>query len=117
MMFSADNTYPECEKCGFCCEINVLCVSQDEAAAIRDYIAENDISPIDYDKQRCCFQTKDRTCMIWEVRPQTCRLHNCHVPRIEILKANPDIVVDDDKGLIDLHEAFFHGDFSDPRFR
>ncbi len=55
--------------------------------------------------------------MIWEARPQICRLHNCHVPRIEVLRLNPSIVVDDDMPLIDLHDAFILGDSSDPRFR
>ena len=46
--------------------------------------------------------------MIWEARPQVCRLFNCHVPRIEILKQNPSIVVRG-HSLLDLTEEFVRG--------
>ena len=69
-------------------------------------IAERNLEPIDYGKERCCFNLPDRTCMIWADRPQVCRLHNCHVPRREILEMNPSIIVDEDFWLVDMHENF-----------
>lgn len=84
---------------------------------MRAYIAEHDVVPIDKNAESCCLKGEDGRCMIWEARPQICRLHNCHVPRSEILRINPSIIVDDDIPLIDLHDAFILGDFSDPRFR
>lgn len=117
LVFDGDNSYPDCEGCGHCCQLNIICVTPDELATMRAYVEAHDIKPIDQNKERCCFQLPDHRCMIWEARPQICRLHNCHVPRIEILRRNPDIIVPDDPALIDLHEAFFNGDFSDPRNR
>lgn len=70
------------------------------------FVRENGITPKDQRSERCCFQNDDRTCMIWDARPQICRLHNCHVPRIEILRRNPDIHVPDDIPLRNLHEEF-----------
>lgn len=113
-----DNSFPDCDCCGWCCGgINILCVSHEEIEAIRAYVTKHGIEPIDYGKKSCCFWQPDRRCGIWEVRPQTCRLYNCHVPRREILRLNPDIAVDDEKPLIDMHECFFNGDESDPRGR
>ena len=92
LRFEGDNSFPDCACCGHCCDLNVICASAEEVARMRAYIAEHDVAPI-------------------------CRLHNCHVPRSEILRINPSIIVDDDIPLIDLHDAFILGDFSDPRFR
>ncbi len=116
--FDGDNSYPDCKCCGKCCErVSILCVSTEEIKTIRAYMAKHNIVPTDYSKQHCCFMRKDRRCDIWEVRPQTCRLYNCHIPRKDILRLNPDIVVDDSKPLIDMHDAFLKGDTSDPRYR
>ena len=82
---------------------------------MRAYIAEHNIQPIDYQHQRCPFQREDRRCSIWPARPQTCRLATCQMSREEILAADPSIIVDDNKPLIELHECFFNGDASDPR--
>lgn len=106
MRFDGDNTYPDCERCGRCCELNALCMTADDYRAIQRAIEECGISPINYGKERCCFQRADRTCMIWDVRPQVCRLHNCTIPRREVLALDSSIVVDEDLWLVDLHENF-----------
>lgn len=115
--FDGDNSFPECSGCGHCCHLNVIAVSPEEVARMRRYAASHDITPVDRNKTCCCFLGADGRCMIWEARPQICRLYNCQVPRMEILRRNPSIVVDDDKPLIDLHDAFILGDASDPRYR
>ncbi len=116
--FDGDNSYPDCECCGQCCaRVSILCVSSEEIELIRAFMDQHNIEPIDYNKQHCCFMNRDGRCNIWEVRPQTCRLYNCHVPRKEILRINPDIVIDENKPLIDMHDAFLRGDTSDPRYR
>ena len=100
------NTYPDCNRCGHCCELNIIAITDDDLENMHAYVRENDIAPKDQNAQRCCFQNDDRTCMIWEARPQICRLHNCNVARIEILKRNPNIHVPDDIPLRNLHEQF-----------
>ncbi|WP_165170154.1 YkgJ family cysteine cluster protein [Adlercreutzia sp. ZJ242] len=117
LRFDGDNSYPDCEQCGRCCGLNVISASPDEVARMRAYMAEHGIAPRNYRKERCCFSEEGGICRIWEARPQICRLYNCRVPRLEILRRNPDIVVDDDKPLIDLHDTFILGDASDPRYR
>lgn len=115
--FDGENSFPECSGCGHCCHLNVIAVSPEEVARMRWYAAANGVEPIDRGKTCCCFLGEDGHCMIWEARPQICRLYNCHVPRREVLRQNPSIVVDDDKPLIDIHDAFILGDASDPRYR
>lgn len=115
--FEGENSYPECERCGSCCQVNVLAMTHEEVALIRAYMAEHDVRPIDRHKQGCCFQNADGDgCMVWPVRAQVCRLHNCHVSRIEILRRNPDIHVPEDIPLVDLHECFINGREVDPRY-
>ncbi len=92
-------------------------MSHEEYRTIRAYMEEHGVKPIDYGKEYCCFRQADGRCGIWDARPQICRLYNCHVPRIQVLAANPSIVVDDDKPLIDLHDAFILNDPHDPRTR
>lgn len=117
LLFDGDNSYPGCQCCGSCCvDVNILCVSYEEIDTIKTYIEQHHISPTDYNKKRCCFMDEDNRCKIWEVRPQTCRLYNCHVPRKDLLKQNPSLVVDDDKPLIDMHDAFIEGNIYDPRY-
>lgn len=115
--FDGDNSYPECRCCGDCCRVNVLAMTHEEVARIRAYIAEHGIVPIDRNKERCCLEAPDGRCMVWDARAQVCRLHNCHVPRFEILLRNPSITVPSDLPLVDLHECFINGDDSDPRYR
>lgn len=106
MKFDGDNTYPDCEQCGHCCEINALCMTAVDYEIITCAIKTRGISPINYNGRRCCFQNEDRTCMIWDVRPQVCRLHNCHIPRHRVLEMDPSIEVDEDLWLVDLHRNF-----------
>lgn len=114
--FEGENSYPECERCGSCCQVNVLAMTHEEVARIRAYIAEHDIHPIDRSKQGCCLESPDGSgCMVWPVRAQVCRLHNCHVSRIEILRRNSSIHVPEDIPLVDLHECFINGREVDPR--
>ena len=114
--FDGDNSFPECRCCGDCCRVNVLAMTHEEVARIRAYIAEHGIVPIDRNKERCCLEAPDGRCMVWEARAQVCRLHNCHVPRFEILLRNPSITVPSDLPLVDLHECFIDGNDSDPRY-
>lgn len=114
--FDGDNSFPECRCCGDCCRVNVLAMTHEEVARIRAYIAEHGIVPIDRNKERCCLEAPDGRCMVWEARAQVCRLHNCHVPRFEILLRNPSITVPSDLPLVDMHECFINGNDSDPRY-
>lgn len=115
--FEGENSYPECERCGSCCQVNVLAMTHEEVACIREYMVEHDIHPIDRHKQGCCLQNADGDgCMVWPVRAQVCRLHNCHVSRIEILRRNPNIHVPEDIPLVDLHECFINDREIDPRY-
>ena len=95
LRFDGDNSYPDCTCCGQCCGLNVLAITPEELDAMHECIERKHVRPIDR--------------MIWEARPQVCRLFNCHVPRIEILKQNPSIVVPEDIPLLDLTEEFVHG--------
>ena len=95
LRFDGDNSYPDCTCCGQCCGLNVLAIKH--------------VRPIDRKGERCPLQSPEGGCMIWEARPQVCRLFNCHVPRIEILKQNPSIVVPEDIPLLDLTEEFVRG--------
>ena len=47
--------------------------------------------------------------MVWEARPQVCRLHHCQVPRHEVLRQNPAIKLPDYLPLLDLHAEFVEG--------
>lgn len=115
--FDGENSYPECERCGRCCQVNVLAMTHEEVARIRAYMAERGIRPIDRHRESCCLEAADGAgCMVWPVRAQVCRLHNCHVSRIEILRRNPSIHVPDDIPLVDLHECFINGREIDPRY-
>ena len=114
--FDGDNSFPECRCCGNCCRVNVLAMTHEEVERIRAYIAEHGIVPIDRNKERCCLEALDGRCMVWEARAQVCRLHNCHVPRFEILLRNPSITVPSDLPLVDMHECFINGNDSDPRY-
>ena len=115
--FDGDNSFPECRCCGNCCRVNVLAMTHEEVERIRAYMAAHHVVPIDRNTERCCLEAPDGRCMVWEARAQVCRLHNCHVPRFEILLRNPSITVPSDLPLVDLHECFINGDDSDPRYR
>ena len=106
MRFDGDNTYPDCKQCGNCCRVNALCMTAEDFRAIQRYVEERNVTPIDYGKTRCCFQSAQSTCLIWEARPQVCRLPNCHIPRHRILQMDPSIKVDEDLWLVDMHALF-----------
>ena len=76
---------------------------------ISHYMDENALRPIDYGKERCCFQNADRTCMVWAARPQVCRLHSCQASRLQIVETDTSLQVDEDLWLVDMHEAFVNG--------
>lgn len=114
--FDGDNSFPDCRCCGNCCRVNVLAMTHEEVERIRVYMAAHHVVPIDRNKERCCLEAPDGRCMVWEVRAQVCRLHNCHVPRFEILLRNPSITVPSDLPLVDMHECFINGNDSDPRY-
>ena len=114
--FDGDNSFPECRCCGNCCRVNVLAMTHEEVERIRAYMAAHRVVPIDRNKERCCLEAPDGRCMVWEARAQVCRLHNCHVPRFEILLRNPSITVPSDLPLVDMHECFINGNDSDPRY-
>lgn len=114
--FDGDNSFPDCRCCGNCCRVNVLAMTHEEVERIRAYMAAHHVVPIDRNKERCCLEAPDGRCMVWEARAQVCRLHNCHVPRFEILLRNPSITVPSDLPLVDMHECFINGNDSDPRY-
>lgn len=109
LRFDGDNSYPDCTCCGQCCGLNVLAITPEELDAMHECIERKRVRPIDRKGERCPLQSPEGGCMIWEARPQVCRLFNCHVPRIEILKQNPSIVVPEDIPLLDLTEEFVRG--------
>lgn len=109
------NSYEGCARCGNCCNIRVLAVTPDEIARITAYLSENSITPRDNGFEACPLLAADMSCMVWPVRPQTCRLHNCHKTRLEILAEHPEITREDNRPWIDTRRAFLYGDFSDPR--
>ncbi len=117
VVFDGDNSFPDCDQCGRCCHLNVIAALPEEVARVRAYMRERGIVPRDRGKEACCLQGEDGRCMVWEVRPQICRLYHCHVPRREVVRLNPQLRIPDDPPLIDLHECFINGDDSDPRYR
>ncbi|WP_165253376.1 YkgJ family cysteine cluster protein [Adlercreutzia sp. ZJ304] len=110
--FDGDNSFPECKQCGQCCSLNVIAMTREEVLRIHNYILENDVHPIDRGTTRCCLQAEDGSCMVWQVRSQTCKLHHCKVARIDLLRKNPNIRVHDDSELylVDMHAHFICGD-------
>lgn len=100
------NSFPDCLMCGDCCRINVISMTEAELERIREYIQAEGIQPIDYAGERCCLQGSDGGCMVWPARAQICRLHHCKVPRRWILAEHPEIHVEDDVMLVNMHEEF-----------
>ena len=107
--YDITNYYPECEICGSCCHLTILCISIDEVEAIKEYVADHGIIARDYGPDRCPFLQDNRRCAVYPVRSQTCRLHNCKLPRKQLLSDNPDLVIDDTKPLVDLRKTFVYG--------
>ncbi len=100
-----DNAYPDCAMCGGCCaRMSVIAVTEDEYFAMKE--AARDVQPIDRGEAGCPMLAEDGRCMIWQARPQTCRLYNCHVPRTQVLEDHPEIRVPEKLHLICLRETF-----------
>lgn len=98
--------------CGDCCRINMLSMTEDELARIKEYVRTESLAPIDYRAERCCFQKADGSCMIWPVRAQICQLYHCRVPRSRILRDHPEVRVHEDTRLVNMHEEFI-GELAD----
>jgi len=71
----------------------VLAISKAERDAMHACIEHKGVRPIDRNRRCCPLRSDEGTCMVWEARPQVCRLHHCQVPRREVLRQNPAIVV------------------------
>ena len=67
--------HKNCTNCGKCC--GLIPASAEERTAIRKYLTENQISPVERaDKTICPFRDeKERKCLIYKVRPMICRLY------------------------------------------
>lgn len=109
LRFDGDNSFPDCACCGHCCELNVLAITPQERDAMHACIARKGVRPIDRARECCPLRSDEGTCMIWEARPQVCRLHHCQVPRYEVLRQNPSITLPDYLPLLDLHAEFVEG--------
>lgn len=106
--FEDENAYPDCKMCGACCaRMSVIAVTEEEYFAMVE--AAKSVTPIDRGEAGCPLLTEDGRCMIWQARPQTCRLYHCHIPRTQVLKDNPQIKVPDKLHLICLRETFIPG--------
>lgn len=116
VVFDGDNSYPDCKQCAKCCHLNVLAITHEEYYAMRSYIEENNVEPIDYKGECCPLCGEDGRCMIWPARPQICKLYNCNVPRLKLLEINPSLDIPENPPLLNLHEAFINNQPFDPRF-
>lgn len=109
------NGYEECRQCGRCCDIRIVAIKMEEVERIRAYIEENGIVPRDNGPFTCPLLAEDMRCMVWPVRSQTCRLHNCQRTRNAILAEHPEVQREDDRHWLDMRLAWLHGDFRDAR--
>ena len=100
-----DHAYPDCQMCGDCCaRMSVLAVTEEEYH--RMLAAAHDVQPIDRGETGCPLLAEDGRCLIWQARPQVCRLHHCRVPRFQILEDHPEVKVPAKLHLICLRETF-----------
>lgn len=109
LRFDGDNSFPDCACCGHCCELNVLAMSRAERDALHACIERKGVKPIDRGRACCPLRSDEGTCMVWEARPQVCRLHHCQVPRRAVLQQNLAITVPERLPLLDLHAEFIEG--------
>lgn len=107
--FDGDNSYPDCECCGDCCHIAVLSITNDELETMHKYIDEHNIKLNNRAYECCPMRSLDGKCMIWEARPQICKLYNCKVPRSKILDENDQIHLNEDANLVVLYDEFIGG--------
>lgn len=74
-----------CKRCGKCCS-NILMVTDEEIANIKEYIKKNNVKIINRnniafkdDVDICPFLSEDNSqCNIYSVRPNMCRCFNCN---------------------------------------
>lgn len=100
-----DNAYPDCQMCGSCCaRMSVLAVTEGEYHRMVE--AAHAVEPRDRGEAGCPLLADDGSCMIWQARPQVCRLHHCQVPRSKILEDHPDVQVPAKLHLVCLRETF-----------
>lgn len=81
----------ECSNCGECCG-DILHLSRQEIKRIERYLKKHKIKPnarcvlVDYDNT-CPFRDNtNKRCMIYEVRPDICRVYKCNKSAQEALK-------------------------------
>ena len=106
LTFDGDNSYPDCEKCGSCCQIAVLSITPDELTTMHACIEDEGIIPVDRGYDMCPLRSEEGTCMIWDARPQICRLYNCQVFRRDIMDEKPDIELESGTTLVVLRDEF-----------
>lgn len=99
-----------CSRCGNCCTGFSIPLSMDEADAINSYVRRNGVKRLNRDwlsdkscavDIRCCFyDSVEKRCNIYEVRPMVCSGFQCDMSMGEI-----------EKRKVDAHaQAFFNGD-------
>lgn len=75
-MFGAVDLYRgDCRGCGGCCGRYVP-VSAFDLARLEGYLRGHEVTP-NYSDGMCPFLSADRTCMVYEARPQICRVYRC----------------------------------------
>ncbi|MCI9129570.1 MAG: hypothetical protein HFJ65_04595 [Eggerthellaceae bacterium] len=105
-----ENSYPDCKMCARCCSrLSVLAITEDEYHAMLDAVKKRGITPIDRGDDGCPLLAKDGSCMIWDARPQVCKLYSCQMPRHEVLANNPQIKVHEKVHLVCLREMLIPG--------
>ena len=107
MRFKDDDQTKTNNKRGSSCDTNALCMTADDFIAIRSYVEERNIEPLDHGKRNCCFLDRDGACMVWDVRPQACQPQDSKSSGDAV---HPDAELGlkpfDGMWLVDMHEAF-----------
>ncbi|MBQ3799483.1 MAG: YkgJ family cysteine cluster protein [Treponema sp.] len=96
----------ECSRCGRCCSA-ILPVTRKEIKVMRQYAKAHHIKTERHEDEDllCPFlSTKEKSCMVYEVRPQICRVFRCDKPRNG--RAECDFKPDGDYTLADMREMF-----------
>lgn len=84
-----------CKRCGCCCS-DILPVTPEEIAVLRQYAATHRVKDKQRNKGKCPFLRR-RRCAVYKVRPAICRIYDCteeenkllHVFRTQIGIAEP----------------------------
>ena len=75
-MFGAVDLYKgDCRGCGGCCG-RYIPVSAFDLARLEGWLARHDVTPNVTDGM-CPYLSPDRKCMVYEARPQICRVYRC----------------------------------------